>query len=84
VSTPSGIAVAWCYLITPVNETVDNMRILDDKIELFKAFADVENEFKTLEVSVHDLVAQINHNMQIESDVQRDKLSPWIYRLIFE
>ena len=54
-------------------QNVENMRTLDDKLELFKEFADVENKLEPLEVFVHDLVAQIDHDIQREIDIRRGK-----------
>ncbi|HKR58693.1 MAG TPA: hypothetical protein VJS64_03080 [Pyrinomonadaceae bacterium] len=54
-------------------QSVADMQALGDKLELFAAFADIEDSFEPLEVQVEELVERIDHEAQMQTDIERGK-----------
>jgi hypothetical protein len=52
-------------------QALADMQALDDKLELFAMFADIEDDFEPLEVQIGELVDRIDHEMQMEADIRR-------------
>lgn len=49
-------------------QAVEELRALDGELGSFAAFADIEDDFEPLEVLVDDLVARIDHEIEVEAD----------------
>ncbi|RCG31215.1 hypothetical protein DQ384_10765 [Sphaerisporangium album] len=54
-------------------QAVEDIRRHDDVLELFTAFADLEDEFEPLEVHVSGLVARLDGELQTQIDLARGK-----------
>jgi hypothetical protein len=53
--------------------SVERMYELDDKLSLFAAYADIEDEFEPFEVYVDDLTERLHYEEQMEEDIRRGK-----------
>jgi hypothetical protein len=52
---------------------VERLQALDDRLSLFGAYADIEDEFEPFEVCVDTLVDRIGYEEQMEEDIRRGK-----------
>jgi hypothetical protein len=54
-------------------QQVADLQVLDDKLELFAAFADIEDAFEPFEAQVTELDIRIEHEQELELDRLRGK-----------
>lgn len=54
-------------------EAVERLGALDDRLSLFAAFADIEDDFEPLEVHLEGLAERLHHEEQMEEDIRRGK-----------